>query len=94
MYMRTLVGKEEKLGENHASTLDTVFNLGNVYRSQDKLDEAEQMYRRALAGTKKSLGEDHPSKVEIVDSLMKTYIVPKADWTRRGSCSLNRLVCE
>jgi tetratricopeptide (TPR) repeat protein len=50
MYMRALQGKEEALGPNHISTLNTVNNLGNLYADQGKLGEAEKMYMRALQG--------------------------------------------
>src|SRR5882762_3106156 len=36
--------------------LDTVNNLGLLYKSQGKLDEAEKMYQRALQGYEKALG--------------------------------------
>jgi Tetratricopeptide repeat len=41
---------------DHTSTLDTVHNLGNLYRIQGKMEEAEQMFERALVGTEKALG--------------------------------------
>jgi Tfp pilus assembly protein PilF len=48
MYIRALQGKEEALGPDHISTLDTVHNLGMLYAHQGKLAEAEKMYIRAL----------------------------------------------
>ena len=50
MYERALRGKEEALGPNHSSTLNTVNNLGLLYADQGRLGEAEQMYERALRG--------------------------------------------
>jgi tetratricopeptide (TPR) repeat protein len=50
MYLQVLAGKEKALGPDHTSTLETVHNLGTLYRDQGKLAEAEQMYQRALAG--------------------------------------------
>jgi hypothetical protein len=44
MYKRALAGYEKALGPGHTSTLDTVNNLGLLYRDQGKLDEAERMY--------------------------------------------------
>ena len=32
------------LGPEHTSTLDTVNNLGNLYKNQGKMAEAEEMY--------------------------------------------------
>ena len=48
MYKRALQGKEEALGPKHALTLNTVNNLGNLYKGNGKLAEAEKMYERAL----------------------------------------------
>ena len=44
MYIRALEGKEEALGPDYTSTLDTVNNLGVLYADQGKLAEAEKMY--------------------------------------------------
>src|SRR5207248_979101 len=41
MYQRALAGYEKALGPEHTSTLDTVNNLGSLYRDQGKLAEAE-----------------------------------------------------
>ena len=56
MYQRALQGYEKAWGPDHTSTLDTVNNLGLLYKSQCKLDEAEKMYQRALQGYEKALG--------------------------------------
>jgi len=50
MYELALQGREEALGPKHMLTLDTVNNLGILYKNQGKLAEAEQMYNRALQG--------------------------------------------
>src|SRR5256885_10434442 len=73
MYIRALVGKEKALGPDHTSTLATVNNLGNLYRDQGKLAEAEQMYVRALAGREKALGPDHTSTLTTVHNLGNLY---------------------
>ncbi|CAG8884107.1 unnamed protein product, partial [Penicillium egyptiacum] len=52
------------LGPNHTSTLRTVDNLGVLYASQGKLDEAEQMHIRALAGKERALGPNHTSTLD------------------------------
>ena len=49
MYQRALQGKKEVLGLDHASTLDTVNNLGYLFADQGKPDEAEKMYQGVLA---------------------------------------------
>lgn len=48
-------------GAKHTSTLDTVNNLGILYKSQGKLAEAEKMYERALQGTEEALCAKHTS---------------------------------
>jgi hypothetical protein len=45
-----LQGKKKTLGPNHISTLAVVNNLGNLYKKQGKLVEAETMFSRALQG--------------------------------------------
>jgi tetratricopeptide (TPR) repeat protein len=56
MYIRALQGCEEALGPDHTSILDTVNNLGNLYKNQGKLAEAEKMYIQALQGYEDALG--------------------------------------
>ena len=51
MYQRAMEGYEKALGRDHTSTLNTVNNLGILYRDQGRLTEAESMYQRALSGS-------------------------------------------
>jgi tetratricopeptide (TPR) repeat protein len=73
MYKRALAGKEQALGPNHTSTLNTVNSLGNLYCDQGKLAEAEQMYKRALAGKEQALGPNHKSTLNTVNNLGILY---------------------
>ena len=50
MYLRALRGYEEAWGAKHASTLDTVYGLGNLYREQGEVVKAKDMYERAAEG--------------------------------------------
>ena len=59
IYKRALRGYEKALGAEHTSTLQTVNNLGILYKNQGKLAEAEQMYERALRGYETALGIDN-----------------------------------
>lgn len=52
-------GFEKGLGPDHPSTLNPVNNLGNLYRDQGKLVEAEKMYQQALQGYEKALGPEN-----------------------------------
>ena len=64
MYFQALQGKKKAWGPDHTSTLDTVNNLGLLYTSLGRLNEAENMYFRALQGYKETLGQE----------AVKTYI--------------------
>ncbi|CAD6446243.1 f915f03b-3603-4ccf-9fb2-dd5b65dd2f7b [Sclerotinia trifoliorum] len=48
-------------------------SLGNLYRDQGKLAEAEKMYHRALEGKEKALGPDHTSTLDTVNNLGNLY---------------------
>ena len=43
MFQRALEGYEKALGPEHTSTLLIAKNLGNLYKDQSKMDEAERM---------------------------------------------------
>jgi Flp pilus assembly protein TadD len=73
MYNRALAGREKALGPDHTSTLNTVHNLGVLYKNQGRLADAERMYNRALAGCEKVLGPDHKSTLDIVHNLGILY---------------------
>jgi tetratricopeptide (TPR) repeat protein len=69
MYMRALEGYEKAWGAKHTSTLDTVNNLGNLYKNQGKMVEAEEMYMWALEGYEKAFGADHPKTSRTANNL-------------------------
>ena len=86
MYQRALQGKEKAWGPDHASTLDTVNNLGNIYAMQGKLGEAEKMYQEALQGMEKACGPDHISALQMVNNLGNLY-ANLGNWTRPRRCT-------
>jgi hypothetical protein len=81
MYKRALQGNKEALGAEHTSTLRTVNNLGNLYKSQSKLAEARIMYLKALEGYQKVIGYDHPKcrrlqeKLNALDTKMEDNVL-------------------
>lgn len=77
MYQQALAGHEKALGPDHTSTLITVNNLGNLYRDQGKLKEAEEMYHRALTGYEKALGPSHHKTQQVVEGLNVLIKPPK-----------------
>jgi hypothetical protein len=52
------IGREAALGTNHHSTLDTINNLGGIFRLKGDLDKAEQLQRQAVAGFEETVGMD------------------------------------
>lgn len=62
MYQRALAGFEKAWEPEHTSTLDTVNNLGLLYKSLERLDEAEKIYQRALAGYTEAFGKETVKK--------------------------------
>lgn len=62
-----------KLAKHRVIVLDAVMFLGNLYRAQGKLDEAEKMYQRALEGKEKALGPEHTSTLQTVNNLGNLY---------------------
>jgi tetratricopeptide (TPR) repeat protein len=73
MYQRALQGREKAWGPEHTSTLDTVNNLGILYKNLGRLDEAEKMYQRALQGKEKAWGPEHTSTLDTVNNLGALY---------------------
>jgi tetratricopeptide (TPR) repeat protein len=62
-------GYEKALGAEHRSMLNTVNNLGKLYKNQGKMVEAEEMYMRALKGYEKALSAEHRSTLDTVHNL-------------------------
>jgi hypothetical protein len=58
MYQRALQGREKALRAEHALTLETVNNLGILYKDQGKLGEAEKIYQRARSRVIRALSVD------------------------------------
>ncbi|KAK3643209.1 hypothetical protein LTR56_010356 [Elasticomyces elasticus] len=50
LYLRVLRGYVKVSGEDHASTLEILNNIGVLYAEQGRMKEAEEMYWRALRG--------------------------------------------
>ncbi len=73
MYLRALDGKEKAWRSKHTSVLNTINNLGALYKNQGKLAEAEKMYLRALDGYEKAWGPEHTSTLDTVNNLGLLY---------------------
>jgi tetratricopeptide (TPR) repeat protein len=65
--------KEKVLTPEHTSTLQTVNNLGIVYRAQGRLAKAEAIYLQTLAGRERTLSPEHTSTLDTVSNLTGLY---------------------
>ena len=65
--------RKAKLGEDHPDTLTSMNNLAVTYRSQCRLDEAEQLGVHATEASKGKLGTDHPDTLNSMKNLALTY---------------------
>jgi tetratricopeptide (TPR) repeat protein len=61
------------LGIKHISTLTTVYNFGDLYVKQGKLNKTEKMYRWALEEREKALGAEHISILDTGHNLGYIY---------------------
>jgi hypothetical protein len=60
-YREALAGKRRTLGDEHPSTLNSIFNFAELLWEQGNKAEALEMFRQELEGVRRVLGEDHPS---------------------------------
>jgi tetratricopeptide (TPR) repeat protein len=51
-------------------------NLANLYKAQNKYDEAEPLYKRSLAIREKAVGPDHPFVAVGLNNLADLYAGP------------------
>ncbi|KAK5214762.1 hypothetical protein LTR47_011818, partial [Exophiala xenobiotica] len=67
-------GEERSIRDNNLEDiLNALLGLGNLYRDQGKLQQAEEMYQRALQGFEKALGNEHTSTLTTVNNLGALY---------------------
>ena len=59
-YQRELDGKENALGKDHHSALDTVYNMGGLFEGQGDYAKILPYFLRARDGYEKVYGADHP----------------------------------
>jgi tetratricopeptide (TPR) repeat protein len=60
MLRRPLKIRRKVFGENHPDMAESLNNLAEVLREQDKYEEAEPLYRKSPDISRKVFGEDHP----------------------------------
>lgn len=73
LLQQALAIREQILTEDHPDRANSLYNLANLYRSQDKHEQAEPLYQRALAMCEATLGYSHPSTAECCNDLAWLY---------------------
>ena len=84
LYSDVLREREEQYGPDQPAVARTLNNLGELYRSTGRLDEAARFHQRALA-IRRRLGEHHP---DIATSLNNLAFVDldAGKYTMRSTC--------
>jgi tetratricopeptide (TPR) repeat protein/tRNA A-37 threonylcarbamoyl transferase component Bud32 len=75
-YEQALALAEKELGPDHAATMTTLNQLGNLAKTQGRYADARAMHERVLASRERVLGKDHP---EIASSLNNIGLVYRAE---------------
>ena len=73
LFKRAIAIREGTLGPNHHHTAESLYSLGNVYRTQRHLVEAEPLLEQAMAIYMKTLGPNHPSTAFSIRNLATLY---------------------
>jgi tetratricopeptide (TPR) repeat protein len=61
------------LGEDHASTINSINNLAFLYQNLERYDEAEPLFVDALDRFRRKVGEKHPSTLITMGNLGAVY---------------------
>jgi serine/threonine protein kinase/tetratricopeptide (TPR) repeat protein len=72
---RALDLRRRVLGEQHASTLDSMHTLGELYRLQGRYVQAEPLLTKVLEVRRRVLGEEHPDTLTAMSALASQYFV-------------------
>jgi formylglycine-generating enzyme required for sulfatase activity/CHAT domain-containing protein/Tfp pilus assembly protein PilF len=64
---------KDQFGTSHPNYAQALNNLGNIYSSQGKYNDAEQMYQRALAIYEKAVGTNDPRLGQTLNNLAVLY---------------------
>jgi CHAT domain-containing protein len=65
--------REKFLGPDHPDVAQSLNNLAELYRVQDRYSDAEPLYQRTLAICEKALGLDHPNCATSLNNLAGLY---------------------
>jgi len=70
---RDIAAAEAARGPMHPDVASKMADLADLYRTQGRYGEAEQLYERALTIQRKTLGERHPDTIRTIRELAQVY---------------------
>ncbi|MCH7603301.1 MAG: tetratricopeptide repeat protein, partial [Planctomycetes bacterium] len=77
LLVEALETDKRNLGDEHPSTLTSMFRLAVLYNNQGRYNEAEQLYLETLEIQKRVLGDEHPKTLGSMDHLAILYFEQK-----------------
>jgi tetratricopeptide (TPR) repeat protein/predicted Ser/Thr protein kinase len=72
LHRRVLAMREKLLGPDHFWLAPSLFNLGEMLRTDERFEDARPLFERALSVAVAGLGEEHPNVARIRTRLSKT----------------------
>lgn len=87
---KALCGFTTTWGADHMWTHTAAMNLGDVYQTQGKLNDATTLLRQSLLGLYKAIGPFHETVLDKASKLVNIY----RHYTRRGKSIKAREECE
>ena len=77
MFERALAIHANETGSEHLEIVEDLYALADVYRAQDKANEAEALLKRAMSIRENHLGSEHPEVADSLDVLAWLYDTEK-----------------
>ncbi|CAG8949875.1 hypothetical protein HYFRA_00004203 [Hymenoscyphus fraxineus] len=71
---RSLVGRREKLGDEHPATLIAAINVGSIFQDLGHFDRAEGYMAKTLVVQGRHLGKEHPDTLLCANNLALLYL--------------------
>ena len=66
--------KQQYYGSEHVQTTNALMNIGIVYKSQGRFEEALGLYKRALSIRHEHYGEGHPETASLIMNIGNVYL--------------------
>lgn len=74
LFQQAVALKRSSIGEEHASTLSSMYHLAKIYMAQGRFKYAEALHQNVLAVRTSTLGGGHPDTLSSMEELARTYL--------------------